>query len=253
MMKVDKERIPEQEPKAENETYNYERFRIGLYEIDPLTGPRTGEKAPDFAAETVDGHKVHLSNYLGHPVVLITGSYTSPQYIDKIETMNRILYRHPEAMFLTLYVREAHPGNKVPPHRNSKDKRALAQRAITEDGEKAEVLLDDLEGSAHQKYGGLPNMSYVIDEQGTVVVREAWNNPQLVEKALDRLRRGESPGNIRAGFVPVSPLTVLRVLDRAGRDALGDVLISLPTLLAKHFSASVKEIRRPVAQRRSRT
>lgn len=99
MMKVDKERIPEQEPKAENETYNYERFRIGLYEIDPLTGPRTGEKAPDFAAETVDGHKVHLSNYLGHPVVLITGSYTSPQYIDKIETMNRILYRHPEAMF----------------------------------------------------------------------------------------------------------------------------------------------------------
>lgn len=96
-------------------------------------------------------------------------------------------------------------------------------------------------------------MSYVIDEQGTVVVREAWNNPQLVEKALDRLRRGESPGNIRAGFVPVSPLTVLRVLDRAGRDALGDVLISLPTLLAKHFSASVKEIRRPIAQRRSRT
>ena len=230
---------------AVDDTYNYDRFRLGFYDLDRFGGPEVGDEAPDFIAETTSGHEASLSDYRGSPVVLVTGSYTTPQYIDKIETMNRISRRHPEAISLTLYVREAHPGEKAPAHRNLEDKRKLAQRTVTEDGERAEILVDDLNGSAHQKYGGLPNMSYVIDEKGMVLAREAWNSPRVVEKALDRLVRGESLGNIRAGFVPVSPVTVMRVLNRAGRYALGDVLVALPELVAKDLFASIKEVRRP--------
>ncbi len=225
-----------------DETYNYDRFRVGLYNLDQLTGPEVGEEAPDFVAETLGGHEIHLSDYRGRLVVLVTGSYTSPQYIDKIGAMNLVAQRYPEATFLTLYVREAHPGNKVPSHRNIEDKRALAQRTVNEDGERAELLIDDLNGSAHRMYGGLPNSGYVIDERGTVVARGAWNNPRVVEKALDRIKSGESLSGIRSDLIPVSPLTMARVLNRAGEDALNDVLAALPSLVTKQLLASVKDV-----------
>ncbi len=230
-------------PRADD-TYNYARFRFDLYELDRLTGPEVGERAPDFVAETFDGRRVHLSDYRGRPVVLVTGSYTCPQYVDKIDAMNRIAHRYPKAAFLTLYVREAHPGKKVLPHRSMEDKRTLARRTVIEDGERAEILLDDLDGTAHQTYGSLPNVVYIIDEGGTVVMRGDWNNPRVVEEALGRLRRGESLSGMWSGFTPVSPLTAVRVLRRAGWDALGDFLIALPRLAAHHLSASAKNARR---------
>ncbi|MGF1471699.1 MAG: TlpA family protein disulfide reductase [Rubrobacteraceae bacterium] len=227
--------------------YNYDRFSVDLYRLDQLPGPEVGEQAPDFVAEALDGRTVSLSDYRGVPIVLVTGSYTCPQYVDKIDAMDRISQRYPEATFLTIYVREAHPGAEVPPHRHMEEKRALARRTVAEDGEKAEVLLDDLNGTAHRAFGSLPNVVYVIDAGGTVVMRGDWNNPRVVEEALGRIRRGESLGGMWSGFTPGSPLTAARVLRRAGWNALGDFLVALPKLVAhhaaQHLSASRKSPR----------
>lgn len=216
--------------------YNYGRFRLGTYRrLDRFPGPGFGERAPDFSAETLDGRRVRLSDYRGRPVVLETGSYSCPMYVGKIGAMNELARRHPEAAFLVLYVREAHPGAGVRPHRCIEDKRALARRASEEDSEGREILVDDLDGTAHLAYGGMPEMVYVLDGEGDVVLRGEWNEPPIVGEALGRLRRGESSRGLRTGFDRVPPLVMLRVLRRAGWDALYDFLVEVPRILAVHL------------------
>ena len=222
-------------PEADG-AYNYGRFRLGAYRRPGrFPGPGVGERAPDFAAETLDGRRARLSDYRGRPVVLETGSYSCPMYVGKIGAMNELARRHPEAAFLVLYVREAHPGTEVRPHRSIEDKRALARRVSEEDSEGREILVDDLDGAAHLAYGGIPEMVYVLDGEGDVVLRGEWNEPPIVDEAVGRLRRGDASRGLRTGFDGVPPLVMLRVLRRAGWDALYDFLVEVPRILAVHL------------------
>lgn len=227
---------------AGGDAYNYERFRLETYDaLEDLPGPEVGEEAYDFAAEGLDGRTERLSDYHGRPVVLVTGSRSCPEYVGKIAAMNGVARRHPEAAFLTLYVREVHPGKNAPPHRSMEDKRAAARRAAAEDGEGAEVLVDDLEGTVHRAYGPLPNIVYVVDADGKVAMRGGWNDPRVVEEALSRLERGESLAGMRSGMNPVSPLVAARVLGRVGRDALFDFLVTLPKMISRAMLARFED------------
>ena len=226
------------------EPYNYNRFRMEAYRLEGFAGPDVGEPAPDFAAETADGRQVRLSHFRGRPVVLETGSYSCPMYVGNIGAMDRLARRYPEARFLVLYVREAHPGSRVSAHGSMGEKTALARRVATEEPEGREILVDDLEGSAHRAYGNLPDMVYLIGEDGTVLLREQWNDPEIVEEALGRLRRGEPLRGIRPGTNrPPSPRTTLRVLLRAGRDSLGDFLLQFPRMVLAEIRQALKRRR----------
>lgn len=226
------------------EPYNYDRFRMEAYRLEEFTGPGVGEPAPDFIAETLDGRQLRLSEFRGHPVVLETGSYSCPMYVGNIDAMDQLARRYPEVKFLVLYVREAHPGSKVSAHRSVEDKAALARKVASEEHEGREVLVDDLEGSAHRAYGNLPDMVYLIGEDGTVLLREQWNDPEIVEKALGRLRRKEPLDDLKPGANrPPSPRITLRVLLRSGRDSLGDFLLQLPRMVLAELRQSLKRRR----------
>lgn len=222
------------------EPYNYERFRMEAYRIEEFAGPKVGEPAPEFAADTLDGRSARLSYFRGQPVVLETGSYSCPMYVGNIGAMDQLAQRYPEVKFLVLYVREAHPGSKVSAHRSIEEKTGLARRTA-EDREEREILIDDLEGSAHQAYGNLPDMMYLIGEDGVVLLREQWNDPEVVEEALRRLRQGESFHGMKPGINrPPSPRTTLRVLLRAGRDSLGDFLLQFPRMVLTGLRQNLK-------------
>ena len=46
------------------------------------------------------------------------------------------------------------------------------------------MLVDDLEGTGHRRYGLLPNMVYLIGRGGRVLFRADWTDPPTVEAAI---------------------------------------------------------------------
>ncbi len=220
--------------------YNYERFRAREYNLLEFPGPLPGQKAPDFEATTLDGQRVRLSDYFGPLIVLETGSISCPMYVSHIPSMNELARRYPEVTFIVLYTREAHPGTRIASHRSLEDKVVQARRLKQQEPENRIVLVDSLDGSAHQAYGGLPNFVYVIDGTGTVLFRADWNQPGALAEVLARNRRGESLPHKATHLRPPSPRTAIRVLRRAGWDAFADLVLAVPNLSWQHFRAALR-------------
>ena len=221
-------------------TYNYQTFSASLYKLDAFIGPKVGDKAPDFTATTLDGKTVKLSAYFGKPLILETGSLSCPQYVGCIKSMNTFAVEYPDFEFLVLYVREAHPGDNIAGHHSIDDKRLLAQRTHEEEYENRTIIIDDIEGTAHQIYGSLPNMLYIIGVDGVVLTRSDWNDTATVRKSLEKLNNGEDLANSQYGFRPTTPPILVRVLSRAGWDAFFDFVVNLPALMWGHLKAILK-------------
>jgi hypothetical protein len=98
--------------------------------------------------------------------------------------------RHPEANWVFVYTREAHPGEIVPPHRCIEDKLACARLLRDETGIRRPILVDDLAGTVHRRYGLMPNMTWVIDRGGRVAYKANWTNAANVEAFLVRFLAG---------------------------------------------------------------
>src|SRR5215467_6535330 len=113
--------------------YNYEHFTRELFqemEAAGFGGPKPGERAPDFRARTLEGESVRLSDYHGKKnVLLVFGSATCPMVAGSIRGINDLYtqFRGDEIEFLFVYVREAHPGEKVPAHRSLHEKIGAAR------------------------------------------------------------------------------------------------------------------------------
>jgi hypothetical protein len=212
-------------------SYNYGRFRAHHYALEEFEGPGPGRFVPNLGARTLEGRSVRLQDFRGKPVVLETGSVTSPIYVGKVGQMNELAARHPDVHFLLLYVREAHPGSRVRAHRSAEEKAACARRAQHEVGEWRRILLDDLEGTVHRRFGELPNMVYVLDERGLVVYRAKWNAVRDVDAVLQALESGRSvPWAESTRFVG-PPTISLTKFAAGGWDALVDFMVAVPRLM----------------------
>jgi hypothetical protein len=84
-----------------------------------------------------------------------------------------------------LYTREAHPGENYRHHRSMDDKRHHARAFVEQCKIKRQVLLDDLEGTAHRAYGMLPNMTWIIGRGGMIHYKSAWTSEADVADALE--------------------------------------------------------------------
>ena len=220
----------------ESGTYNYEHFtRDLLIDLKEKNGPEPGDVAPDFALRTLEGDKLSLSDFEEHKNVLLTfGSATCPMTLGAISGLNDLYdkYRGDEIEFLFVYVREAHPGEDLPAHESMEDKFRAAQLLRDEEDLKMPVLIDDLRGSVHRKYGKLSNPSYLIDKSGRVAFRCLYAQPSLLENAIDELlgfqqRTGKDRAVVAGGEdvrIPKSfPLLyTYRALKRGGREAIAN-------------------------------
>jgi hypothetical protein len=101
-----------------------------------------------------------------------------------------------------VYTREAHPGEDVPHHDSLSRKLACARLLRDETGIRRPILVDDLAGSAHRRYGSMPNMTWVIGRGGRVAYKANWTSAANVEAFLARfLAAGELPrGTTRAVY-----------------------------------------------------
>ena len=233
--------------------YNYEHFRVREYDFGNFGGPRPGEPAVDFTAQTLDGKTVRLSDFFGMPVVLETGSLTCGVYLGKIESMSRLAARFVNTQFLVLYVREAHPGRRVPAHSATEQKCSNAQRVQREYDERRVILVDDLEGTAHERYGLAPDLTYILDRDGTVVYRAVWNDPKDVETVLTALEAGRTPP-VQESHLFVWPSRFsFGQLAVGGVDALFDYAINLPQLILMHMKSNSSETNQTLREPESKS
>ena len=197
-------------------------------------GPEPGEKVPDFELRDLDGNKVRLSDFEGEKNVVLTfGSATCPFTASSIGRLNDLHeeYRDSEDVeFLFVYIREAHPGEKLPAHRSYEDKLHAAETFRDEEDVELRILVDDLDGKVHRKYGRMPNPTYLIDKSGRVAFRSLWSKVNSLSAALEELLelqhvRGADHAVVQGGDDTSVPLgyAVLhshRALDRGGKRAI---------------------------------
>lgn len=142
-----------------------------------------------------------------------------------------------------LYTHEAHPGENFPPLRSMEQKFKHAKALQQIYGVSRPILLDSLDGACHRRYGGYPNMTWIINRGGTVMYKSNWTSTPSVIETLEYLLK--IPERRRLGE-RLSPFSVERIeyrqqdydafyagLRRNGTQAVND--------FAQEFPNSVKE------------
>lgn len=84
-----------------------------------------------------------------------------------------------------IYTREAHPGENYRHHCSMDDKRRNARAFLEHSNVRRQIVLDDLEGSAHRAYGSLPNMTWIMGRGGMIHYKSAWTSAADVADALE--------------------------------------------------------------------
>jgi peroxiredoxin len=217
--------------------YNYPHFtREVLGEIETsFSGPKAGDRAPDFTAVALDGETVRLSDYQGKKdVLLVFGSATCPMTAGSIRGINELYnrFRGDDVEFLFIYTREAHPGERIPAHRTRNHKVRAGRLLRDEEDLKMPVVVDDVRGSIHRRYSRLPNPAFLIDKSGRVAFRCMWARPEKLAEAMEELLRVQQEHGVDHAVVgggedrsmPLSygVLFSYRALERGGEEAIQD-------------------------------
>jgi len=218
--------------------YRYEHFKRQLL-IDDMAftaGPTPGEPLPDFDLATSEGGRVRRSELLGQPLLVTIGSFTCPMTADSSEILKRLHRAFGDKVhFLTLYVREAHPGERYPQPSTFEQKREHARAYKTRDEIPWPIAVDDVDGSLHRRLDPKPNAVYIIDSNGVVAFRALWSNDERpLRDALKSLTAGLplAKAEHQRRLIPMlgGIGKMDEMLSRAGREARRDVLRQAPPL-----------------------
>jgi len=235
-------------------SYNYEHFsREIFHELTrtAFSGPVAGDRAPDFKASTLDGKTVRLSDVAKKKnVLLIFGSATCPMTASSIAGINELYerFRGDDIQFLFVYVREAHPGERISAHKSVKEKIKTARLLRKEENLEMPILVDDLHGSIHRKYSRLPNPSFLIDKSGQVAFLSLWSRPEGLAAAIQELLEVQHKHGLEHVVVndgqdlsmplPYSALYSYRALARGGKQSLKDFRRALDVRERRSLRAS---------------
>lgn len=209
--------------------YNYDKFDAEHYELVKFDGPEMGNKASDGLVVGLDGKPRQLLDFSGPFLVLEFGSITCPLFQSRRKTMALMGQEFPDVSSVIVYVREAHPGNIISSHGDMDEKIKRGRQLRDTDGEGREILIDKMNGDIHAAYGSYPNAVFIINKNGCVVYRSAWNNPMGTRKALRRLMSGKSV-RAEAMFLPAVPTIAIATFKQAGQGSARDFFRGLPRL-----------------------
>jgi hypothetical protein len=205
-------------------------------------GPEAGEKFPETDLETIGGERIRLEDLAGRPTLITLGSYTCPMTAAAGPILRRLHEEFGGAVaFVTVYVREAYPGEHYPQPAGFERKLEHARAYAARDDIPWTVAVDDLDGTLHRALGARPNSAYVVDGEGRVMFRAPWSNDEAtLREALEAAAGGEWPeSGSRNRLVPLlSGLgEMYHTLELAGDQAKADVRReALPTYAAARLA-----------------
>ena len=208
--------------------YNYKHFGFWHYSLEHFDGPKIGAMAPDFTATTLDNKTMRLSDFRGKIVVLESASITCPATIGTTNDMQQLVRQYPDIAFLLLYVREAHPGERIAAHTSFDKKLSCAKRFREEEHDNRIIVVDDLEGTVHKQYGLFPNFVYVIGSDGYVAWRTPWNVTKRLNEVLASIHKNPHARFSEEYLLPEIKNQGFRALPRAGWRAILDLIPNIP-------------------------
>ncbi len=179
--------------------YRYDRISLDSV-LSEFAGfgeaPEPGDPLPDFDLMTTEGRRVRKSEFVGRrPMLLTFASLTCPMTAASSPTLTRLFEKFGRYVaFASVYVREAHPGDRIPQAVDRDEKLNHAVAYQRRDGIPWIVAVDELEGDFHQRMGGHPNSAFIVDDGGNVIYRSLWSNDEKgLERALEALVSGRRP------------------------------------------------------------
>lgn len=139
--------------------------------------------------------------------------------------------------FVTIYVREAHPGDRFPQPDSFEQKMDYARVYKTRDQIPWPVAVDNLEGELHRLLDPKPNAAYLMDVRGYVAFRSLWSNDErALRKGLEGFltRREGAVGQAETKIVPLLRGTgvMYDLLSFSGEEAKRDVRSQAPPVYA---------------------
>jgi hypothetical protein len=102
--------------------------------------------------------------------------------------------------FVTVLVRQGHPGPGAERYRTFPHKAADAAAHEREDGVPWTILVDDVDGRVHRRYGLLADPTYLIDDDGRVAFYNAVTHAPTLHRAIDELMGRGGRGVVLGGF-----------------------------------------------------
>jgi len=165
-----------------------------------------GQRAPEILASTTEGKVVTLASLRGKPVVLEFGSITDPWFRARVPAVEKLAEAYGDkAAFVIVYQRESHAadtpdaievnaaeGFAVTRPTTQAERVKLAEQAKDRlHIENATLLVDSWSNTSTLRYGGYPNMAFVIDAAGNLQAGYPWMDPKKVQGALDALLAGK--------------------------------------------------------------
>ena len=149
-------------------------------------GPKVNDPAPGFMLKTQDGKKtIRLADVIGtKPVVIVFGNFTCGPFRSMYQGVEDVYRRFKDdAVFLGVYVREAHPtdgwkmdsnakvGVSVAQPRTYEQRTAVASQCHALLKPSIPLLVDEIDDPAGNAYSGMPARLYVIDREGRVAYK----------------------------------------------------------------------------------
>ena len=224
---------------AKNETYNYSRFRMSVYELGYFPGPKAGEKVDyGYTLTDLNGNTVNLEDYQDKWLVIESGSLTCPMYVKNVKPYSKLKEKYPDVEWLVVYVREAHPGERAAQATSIEEKINYAKRSRDDYGESRPIAVDTVDGKWHHDWGLLPNTVYVINPEGMVIYRADWSFAQNVDRVLQN--RDKINSNEHIPIIGAAPWITIPVTLKGGWIALFDILIIFPKVYYEHFKLDIQ-------------
>jgi hypothetical protein len=158
------------------------------------------------------------------------------------------------AQWYEIYVREAHPGERYPAPDSFETKLAHARNFKRLEEIPWPVLVDDLAGTVHRAYGGLPNAAYVIDAEGRVAFKDQWASASALRRALDALASGDGApveGGVERRMHLLGPMAFgWPAIQRGGDRAVREIIRTVPPLAGMlAVGHALKPVLAPLARR----
>jgi thiol-disulfide isomerase/thioredoxin len=213
--------------------YRYKRFTTGLLFHDLRFGKNAaapGDAFPEFELITTDGdHLVNSDVFGDKPVLFIFGSMTCPMTASAAPSVEELYGEFGDRVdFIMLYVREAHPGEKISQAESMEEKLAHAQALKNLYRVQWTVAADGINGGLHRALDPKPNSAFLADSHGTILFRSLWaSDRDALHLALQSAAAGANLAKAQS-VAMVGPVIramgkVQEVMERGGPQAKSDL------------------------------
>ncbi len=224
-----------------HEAYRYERVTIGLLMGDMRfrkDAAVTGDLFPQFKLPTIDGRWICKADFVGkRPLLVVFGSISCPLTVSSIEPLKKLHQKFGRDIeFVTVNVREAHPGENIRQPMDWEQKQSYARELQARYEIPWDVIVDDIDGTLHRALDTKPNAAYVMGTDGKIVFRTLFAGDHLnLEQALISVVNGR-PAPRSESQAMLKPMALAigfidSILKKAGPQAQRDMLGAGPPLI----------------------